>query len=177
MSIPLNADDIAAMKMADTVSLHLNNHTGSLLRLHLRSYGEPVIYSKRQQQLFTNTRDVITGERGRDIIPKAVAFGYDDGDDGRGWRWEEGQERIPSCFDMISTNDAWFSIVRTLRVGDELTLQWSADNNNDLVREAGLHVDQVSLIVTPAREKAPKNVWHLRTSVGRNNSARMIKRH
>lgn len=87
----------------------------------------------------------------------------------------EGRDNTWTCFEMIQTaqyHDVWQTIVGLLRVNDEVALLWEADNNNGYVNEAGLHHDQLSLVV----QRGPKRMtFKVRSSVCQNNTARTCK--
>ncbi len=83
------------------------------------------------------------------------------------------------AFHMIhSANfcDHWRGILAFLRVGDDLVLRWTADNNNRLVSNASLHVDQLELEIqrTTKAGRTLRYVFLIDFQVSANNSARMI---
>jgi hypothetical protein len=176
--VTLTGDDLAAMKVCEDVSLHL--HDGrSYLRVYTRAYGDPPIFTAKQQRLFTV--DMYSGTRGREIATTADAVGYGAADGTGGWRWESGNPDSPACFYSAYQRDVWATIVRSLKVGDRLHVAWTADNNNGHSRAAGLHVDQVKLVAFPERqpERGPqvRSTWHVGWSICEDNTARMIRRH
>lgn len=64
------------------------------------------------------------------------------------------------------------TIVRFLRAGDFVTLEWWRDNNSLTIEKGGLHVDQLSLSVGRG-EKIYK--FRVAFTITPNNSARMIR--
>lgn len=169
--LALTRDDLNALHGADDVTLHLNRD-GSYMRAYCRAYGQPPTFSRRQQVLYPehHTQD----SRMRTIATTASAVGYSV-DGGSGWRWDPGSEGLrPSCFASVYDNDLHRSIFDTLRVGDTLHVSWTADNNNEPVRTAGLHVDNVHLIVNAGT--STRRRYLLAYSVCYDNSARMIRR-
>ena len=69
-------------------------------------------------------------------------------------------------------NDAWQTIVKLLRVGDEITLVWVSANNNQYVTEAGLFNDELRMRVQRGKTRLTFNVDH---SICADNTARMIR--
>jgi hypothetical protein len=177
----LTRDDIAAFRVSTDWSLHLGAKIGSMIRLYCdgdRSKGDVAIYTTRQQILFPVTSDY-QHKRIREITVNATVQGYGDFSNKGAWRWNRGMvsDGVPSAFESLSRELDLGTIARSLREDDILHLWWEADNNSDLVREANLHVDQVSLIARHPNLKKPGNRWLLGTAVCRDNSARMIRRH
>lgn len=66
------------------------------------------------------------------------------------------------------------TIVRHLRVGASFSLHWVRDNSSPVLRDAGLVRDELR-IFTQARNAKTGNTFHVRTFVGLDNTARMIK--
>ena len=80
------------------------------------------------------------------------------------------------CFAMV-TNYRYSpseidTIVRQLREGDELTLDWIADGGNGYVKDAGLHEDFLYLLVKRG-EKTMR--YHVQSNICPENTARMIR--
>ena len=59
-----------------------------------------------------------------------------------------------------------------LRAGDELTLHWVANNDNENMRNAGFVSDQLFLQI---QRKKQRLTFHIDTFCGLDNSARMVK--
>jgi hypothetical protein len=172
----LMVGDLAAMRMAEDVSLHLGGDL-SILRLYTRGAGDPAVFTAQQQRLFAD--GTFTDRRARDIAVTASAMGYGGGDASTGWHWNSArpdETPTPSCFYSTYYSPAWATIARSLRVGDRLHLEWVADNNNGYSREVGLHVDQVRLRATRAKGGKALDTWHLGWAICQDNSARMIRR-
>lgn len=171
---PLTMDDLAAMRAAEEVSLHLSKH-GSFVRVYVRGRGEPAIFTVRQQRLFADDT-MCLDRRVREIRASANAYGY-----GSSWSWTwsggwMGGDRVdpPVCFHSLYVSEVWKTIASALRVGDTLRVSWVADNNNGYSNEVGLHVDQVKLVATSAKGRV--SAWNLGWSLCQDNSARMVRR-
>ncbi len=168
----LTRDDITALKVADSVTFHIGDHFSGI-RAHLDDTGRTRIYTRREQLLFA-IADQYSG-RAREIGADQSAMGYGGYTGGTNWAWPSSRVRGVECFHMehgSSYDVEWQSIVRLMRPGITLQLTWVADNNNDLVRAAGLHVDELSI---GWGEGAGKVRYQITRSVCADNSARMIK--
>lgn len=67
-------------------------------------------------------------------------------------------------------HEHWATIVSLLRAGDRLTLFWNANGGrNEIVREAGLAVDELSIRVVRGNRQLH---FHIETRVSRYNTAR-----
>lgn len=171
----LTAADIAALKLADDVSMHHRDGRG-YLRAHMRGgYAEePRVYTAAQQRTFPQADG---NDRSREMEADSDIAGYGD-DDGLEWSASIGNAK-PAAFHMIHNSDhslTWQTIVKLLRPGDEITLRWRAGNNNGYLREAGLHADDLYLRVRRG-DTAREMEFLIARSVCRDNSARMVKRY
>jgi hypothetical protein len=182
---PLTADDIAAFKLAETVVFTVNGRTGSRMRLGIESAREGNVFTAREQRLFQHPDRAPRG-RERELNVSAHVNGYKDGTTQTSWYWNTDHDswsQAPECFYMSHSakyDHALQTVIASLRVGETLRLNWTADNNNDHVREAGLHVDQLELVVAlPEREGTPRRfrTYRITTAVCADNTARMIHRH
>jgi hypothetical protein len=178
---PLTADDVAALKLANSFTLHthptldrLDGAPGSLLRVYVRADHQGV-YTTRQQILFPDF--MYTGTRARDIIIGGSVKGYGPKLGAPGWAWPltwgEDKEPAPQCFFSGYERDVWATITRAVRVGTLLKVEWTADNNTETSRDAGLHLDQVKLVA-----KTGKHVdhWNIGWSACLDNTGRMVRR-
>lgn len=86
-----------------------------------------------------------------------------------------------SCFEMIYNYHGpeclWESIASILKVGDVLSLEWFADNNNGYIDRAltsgeKIHRDELYIRIRRGEKKLR---FHLATSICPNNTARMIR--
>lgn len=66
------------------------------------------------------------------------------------------------------------TLIRHMRAGGQFTLNWVRDNNNDILRDAGLHQDELRMRIAPPNGKHV-DVFLVRVSVGYDNTARMIR--
>lgn len=105
------------------------------------------------------------------IEPYVVPVGYEITDYKA--QYTSQPEEIRSCYEYLPANEVWQTIVHQLRVGDEVILHWIKDNNNGYVEGAGLHHDELALIV----RRGNKSFHYLVTgSICQDNTARMIRR-
>ncbi len=169
---------LAALKLAEEVTLHLNRD-GSYMAARLRDHsygGEPRIYTAREQRLFPETATSLGRLR---RIPTDVGV-YVYGNEGSthdsgGWSYSGSEEREsrPGCFYTWHDRDLVATVAGVLRAGDHLRLTWIGSNNNGYLKDAGLHADQVALVVPRGHKKLK---FLLGVSVAQDNSARMIRR-
>lgn len=84
--------------------------------------------------------------------------------------------RMGRCFDMLSCskfNEVVYTILNhVLRVGDVISIHWSADNNSQIIKDAGLHHDEISLIVKRGNKTM---TFLLKSNVSLDNSARSVQ--
>lgn len=166
-TVTLSTEDVAAMRLAEEVSLHHDDGT-SLIRLYLRGSWQPQpprVFTARQQRLFPNTRDVGAHERSRTIACEAALSGYD----------EPIMDRSTvSCFWAGSAlRDTWRTVTDLVKPGDRVTLHWVAGNNNEYLTDAELFNDEVLLCVARGKRKLVFAVAH---TICADNTARMIAR-
>jgi hypothetical protein len=168
--LPLSRDDITAMRSADDISFHQYDGE-AFIRAHLRGHGEQRIFTVREQKLFTTADH--SSERLRHIPVQSSAFGYGYNTSGTGG-WNSTNNPGYSAFAMTSTiGNVLRTILVLLKVDDILTLNWVADNNTEVIREANLHTDQLEIRVTRGDKFY---VFLVKVQTGKDNSARMIKR-
>lgn len=171
MTTEITADDVAALRKAEAVTLHFSVH-GSFLRAYLRSHTGT--FSRSEQIIFPQA-GITPSERVRTILCTSSASGHTVPGITESWSYQPGSDRtVPACFYTMYDDETRRSIAATLRTGDTLHLSWTADNNNDAVRTASLHVDMVHLRVNPNTPKARK--YLIGYQVGPDNSARMVRR-
>ena len=152
----LTKDDIAAIRNADDICVHLGpQNPEGLVRLIKR---KPMFNAKPfetdQEHVLTAwvTMETLSG---RDALERGVA----------------------QCFAMAgiyhNQSSGVSSILKTVRVGDELTFSFYPDGHcNGYVAAAGLHADILYLHV---RRKGKRQTWEFDVSVCANNSARMCR--
>lgn len=167
--MPITAEDIKALKLAEKLTLHsyINRETRerlSWLGITLEKYSfneTPVVFSKAEQLLFT---DLILHDgtwRRRRVTADAVSF-----------QQYGVSHDTPVAY--ASCSDAHLRTLRSLlRVGDEVRLHFVADNNNDNVRNASLHVDEAWVVV--ARKGKTVAELLVDVSVCPDNTARMVR--
>lgn len=71
------------------------------------------------------------------------------------------------------------TVLRHLRTGDELTLHWVRDNNSETHTTAGLHHDELHLIVRSRKARNGKghtDEYLIEAAVRQDNSARLVRR-
>lgn len=171
----LNNSELAALRMADVITFHVYQGRG-FIRAHLNALHE--IYTAREQHVFATVN--IDGGRYREIACEFRAKGFG-GDGERCWSYELDHAPKLSAFASVSGTDygdnAWPTTAQALRVGDRLCLSWIADNNNAVVKDAGLHRDQLTLRVARGDAAKPRSLAFLiAVATSLDNSARMVKR-
>ena len=162
----LTADDIAALRAADSVTFHAYHGRG-FVRAHKRPGPGRDTFSTREQRLYSEP-DGPT-ERTREITVDYSAYSYDRPGALAATQW--------AAFHMIHMaqySPTWQTIVALLHTGDVLRLDWIASGgSNQYVTDAGLHADELRLQVERRARIMTFSVGH---SVTPDNSARMIHR-
>lgn len=165
----LSREDVAALRKADSVTFHRTKGE-AYLRACLDRHIDDT--TKALRALFPVFRD----ERNRDRRIEATdGIGGYDGN--RRW-WVADDDVEVRCFYMLHHADMsteWQTIAAQLRPGDTLRLRWLAGNDNENLERAGMHRDELRLMVTDSRGKG--RAYLVAIEVGPDNSARMIKRH
>lgn len=168
----LSADDVAALRMASSVTFH--HYQGhAFIRAYIRPEGRRETYTQRQQILFPEPTS-IPGERHRDVTVSGSISGY--GKHGGGWRVDS-DDVTASAFHMITSArfaPTWVTIAALLTAGETVALEWIADNNTENHDSVGFHCDQLQLTATKGKRT---RVFSVAERVGPDNSARMIRRH
>lgn len=178
----LTADDVAAMQDADSVSFHF--YEGKFfVRCHMDDSvtSTPRIYTAKQQRVFpfAESREyngVIYTDRERKIFVRGMCHGYT----GSLGMWTATPDNYPNAtaFDMVHSAryaPEWRSIVSLLRPGHRFGILFTADNNTDTVREAGLHIDMLSVHIGMPKQNRVLS-FLLSVSTCKDNTARMVKR-
>ena len=73
---------------------------------------------------------------------------------------------VPAYMEHIKT------FAEMLKVGDILTLEWIRDNNSQYLSHAGLHNDELQVVVVRGNKRL---CFKIESSICENNSARMIR--
>ena len=152
----LTKTDIAAIRAADDICIHLGKRNPSgLVRLIKRKSYNAKPFETDQEYLLEGVKVAMETLLGKTALESGAA----------------------ECFDMVgiyhSQNTPTSSILKTLRVGDELTFSFYPDcHSNGYVAAAGLHADCLYLHVT---RNDKRQSWELASQVCANNSARMCK--
>lgn len=155
--MPLSKDDIYAIRHADDLVVHLgtgNDHLAKgIVRLIKRKGYRPKPFETDKEYVLENVKVAMENSAGQ-------------------WAMENGSAK---CFAMVgiypNQNTPVASILRTLKVGDELTFSFYPDaHSNEYVSKAGLHADALFLHVV---RKGKRHSWELDVSVCPNNTARM----
>ena len=109
--VTLTADDIAALKLADTVTFHFYAGEG-YVRAHLRNTLQERIFTAHEQRVFP----VSDHDRERRIAVQTTMFGYGDDMHGNGG-WRLNTEPKAAAFASISACSAiWQTIASLLRL-------------------------------------------------------------
>lgn len=172
-AVELSADDVRALRTADTVSFHYYDGRGYIqLTIDGERSGTLRVLSVADQRAFPQRVDM-SAERRRmiDVTTEILGYGAD------GWTgWSHETEPRAAAFEMVHAaqySDVWTTLASLIRKGDRLTLKWTADNNTDITRNAGLHSDHLQLIIVRGDARL---TFNLVTAVRLDNSARMIRR-
>lgn len=155
----LTAQDVRALKHCDSLCFdhgmaHTGNDSGGQIRALLRGDTSPTGYEQTHR------------------IPAALSRVQD---------YERGDRVFDGTYTAFaSINSAQFSgeartLIRHLRVGSRFSFEWVRNNSSELTREAGLVVDQLRVHVQGKGAKVA-DVFLMDVFVGRDNSARMVKR-
>lgn len=171
----LTADDVHALRRADNLSFHVYEGKASI-RAYLGTEDWKIL-TAREQRVFKRDGSPLPGERMREIACQWGAHGYPEGDGmGIAWRGEESPDLSAYASVVSGTYNAlWPTTSSLIGAGDTLTLHWTADCNTGTIREAGLHVDTLTITATSASGKRERT-FHVDTSITPDNSARMIRR-
>jgi len=170
--LSLTRDDITALRKATSFTLHTSAY-GIGIKAYLRTGTDT--FSRTEQVIYPDTH--MTHERARMIRTTAGISGHGHRTE-PSWWWNSDSpdtgRPTPACFYSAYDETIMQTIWATLRPGDTLHLSWTADNNNDLTRDAGLHVDHVHLVVNRGTLKDRRYLVGYQCSA--DNSARMIRR-
>lgn len=151
----LTKDDVTALRRADQMSVHLSSqHPKGLVRLIKRKPWNAKPFETDQEYMLSTVAVRIETWRGQEALDAGNA----------------------KCFELVSFYHDQMTpascIVKTLRVGDEVTLAFHPDgHSNGYVAAAGLHADILYLIVRREGKMVAK--WKLDVSICPDNSARM----
>jgi len=162
--------DIAALRNADSVTFH-HFDGRSLIRAHIRWIRDSTpVYTAAQQRMYPSPDQHNGRERSREIATDAKLHGYKaDGCDA----WHGGDSPKASAFHMeFSMTAELRTIAELLHADDILTLEWTANNDNENNKSVGWHRDELRLIV---RRGARVMTFLIDVYVGPDNSARMIR--
>ncbi len=159
----LTRDDLSALREADSVTFH--THGGrSFIRAYMGPrHRKPPVVTVREQRVFNRTDVPLAYDRGRDVECATVARSYAGRRDGLS----------AECFHNVYRADqVWLTVASLLKVGDRVTLRWTASNNNQYADDARLHVDELHLSVDRGGKRLTFAIGH---NVCADNSARMVQ--
>ncbi len=153
----LTKTDIVAIRRADDICVHLNTagHPEGLVRLIKRKPYNSKPFETDQEYVLEGVHVTMETVHGKDAVERGVA----------------------KCFAMAGIyhdqGTHVSSVLRTLRVGDELTFSFYPDaRSGGYVAELGLHADVLFLHV---RRNGKRHTWELCGSICPENSARMCQ--
>jgi hypothetical protein len=152
----LSKTDIAAIRKADSLCIHLNaRHPNGLVRLIKRKPYNAQPFETDQEYVLANEHVTMETTSGRDALERGIA----------------------ECFSLVSIYHSQgcpsSSILKTLRAGDELTFSFYPDCHSQMyVARAGLHADCLYLHV---RRNGKRHTFELESSICPENSARMCR--
>jgi hypothetical protein len=76
----------------------------------------------------------------------------------------------------LSYSHEYMTRVNCMQAGDVLTLNWIACNDNNYMKQAGLHADELHLRIERMKDgKRKRYDFHVTTQVCPNNSVKMIR--
>lgn len=162
----LDADDVFALRKADTVSFHTFRGE-NYVRAYLRDHGDRV-FTVREQAVFNGHRDDRRDDRYREVRVLGMRcedYGTDRGDKITGY----------SYLMHADMSQEWRTIAAAIRPGESLYFRWVRDNNNQVHESLGLHRDEFRLVVGKQGE-AKSRAYLVDVQVGPDNTARMVKR-
>jgi hypothetical protein len=155
--VEIDAEDVKALRAADTIVFSLHEKDGVIVS-QARAIKRREIGSKWQGEDLTYDIEV-----GYSLICYAGSM-------------SERVGRIGRCFSH-QNNSKYAGVMHTLthhtlRAGDKISIKWVADNNNDIVREHGLHHDEIFIII---ERKGKKMEYQIDSRVSYDNSARDVQ--
>uniref|UniRef100_A0A6M3L171 Uncharacterized protein n=1 Tax=viral metagenome TaxID=1070528 RepID=A0A6M3L171_9ZZZZ len=85
-----------------------------------------------------------------------------------------GQGKFTTCraSNGFAQYPEWQAIAWSLKVGDEISLRWQPDNNNQHMRGVGFHADECWLAVSRGKHRF---MFLIDSQVGPHNTARMCR--
>jgi hypothetical protein len=181
MKYALNRDDLAAMKLANDVTFHHNadefGEGVTQVRLHKRfDYETP---SVRMYRLFPDLKWNDSTERMRVFHVEGMVSDFSPMDEAE----QAGYSKYTyNCFTMLhgaGYDRSWQTVVDGLKSGDEVAIRWVASNNSNVLREAGLHADEVRLLsVRPRNGSRPeqRREWLVDYRVCPDNVSRLVRK-
>lgn len=158
--------EAAAILPAETVTAqHVRalKHADSIVFRHYE--GQTTVEAHRDgAHTSTGFADVVT------IYAESTVTDY-----GRETSWQPADAY--TCFHMEHASQfapVAATLVGRIAAGDTLRLEWIRDNNNDLTRAAGLHVDELRIVIT--KKNGKRETYTVDVQVSLDNSARMIRK-
>lgn len=151
----LTKDDIHAIRNANDICVHLNaRHPTGLVRLIKRKPYNAKPFEQDREHVLT-AKAAIEIMRGRDGVEAGTV----------------------ECFAMAGIysgqRDPVFSVLNSLRVGDDVTFSFYPDcHTNGYVAAAGLHADVLYMYVI---RNGKRHCWELIHQISPANSARMCR--
>jgi hypothetical protein len=166
----LSSSDVHALRRADSVCFHTLPDGNARIDALLTTWAHPHprIFTTAEQRLFPEPDH--SDRRHRIPVTGAIVGFNQEG------HWYERGLPDATAFAMVHAarlDDIWRTIAAFLRVGDVLTLRWRASNSNQYLREAGLHRDELRLVIRRGQRD-----WTFLVDIatGPDNTARMIRR-
>lgn len=163
----LGKDDVYALRHAEAVSFS-TYQGGSTVRAYLRDRDRDRVFTVREQAVFDGHRTDLRDDRFREI--RVLGMRCED--------YGKSSDGDITAFAMIMHADMspeWRTIAASVRPGESLYFRWVRDNNNQHYEAAGLHRDELRVVV--GKQGAPTSRSYLvAVEVGPDNMARMVKR-
>lgn len=142
----LYASDVQALRRADTVTIHAQDGIGSI-RAILSAPDGLRIYTASQQRTFPDAAGYC---RHRLITLDAAVAGFD-----ATGRWHERDLSATAAvvIEHTALHEVWQTLTAFLRTGDVPRLRFRADSTQDRLAGAGLHRDELQLLVHRGRRQ------------------------
>jgi hypothetical protein len=163
-TISLSADDVAALRMADSVSFSVYEGEAYIVAYLNKRFSPNPIFSVKEQKLF-EADDHDFRERSRKIICDSHrVINYQPHDSDAQYRCHH--------YDQFR-NAEWVTAANALRVGEQLTLEWVAGNDPIERKEGDWHRDELRLVA--GKRVGKSRTWLIDVYVGPDNLNRMVR--
>lgn len=157
----LTSADVKALRSADRISFHLADGQ-SIIRAHRDREHTPTGFDDsvdiHAATTLTRHRGWLAGDDQHTALARAPREAV------RGFAYHGSAQYSLDA-------RTW---LQSLRTGDMLTLDWTADNNSETLRDAGLHADELRVQITGRKTGTPPT-FLIDYVINPGNSARMLR--